>query len=598
MTRLLLSALSCALALSIVVQPATGQDFARLAPYQDIVFPANTLEPPRVLLDGEWFELLSIDGSPVAEIIGTAQAEFGSIWQKRVAEDLVEVLAAVGAPPGVEILLGLRSEDTGEAVTRTEPMTAENRAALWAARQARAGTLPLGVVAARLPVPADLAPAQIAQDLETLEAEMEARWAYLRTTGVDHESAIEDVRARGADAMAHADFGVEVLRVVSMFVDGHATVRGFDYPDGMLPFFIESTGDRFVAIRPDRSAFLDPEHPYVTHLDGRPLDEWLEATEPFESKASPQWMRRNGLELTRRVQFMRDAMGIERSGSVVVDLASEGGDRTSHITVAVPLSAVGPSPWPATESGIIGDDVGYLRLPRMDAAAVTEVFRWMPRFRETRGLIVDVRGNGGGSRDALRALFPYLMSEGDAPRVVNAARYRLHPDYTDDHLGGSRYMYRESWPGWPAAERDAIARFRETFEPEWLPPDEEFSDWHYLVMSRAMNPDAYTYGRPVVVLLDPGSFSATDIFVSALKGWHDVTLVGTPSGGGSARQIPVRLPVSGLVLNLASMASFQWTGLLHDGNGTQPDVLVRPDPEYFLEGGRDNVLEAGLELLP
>jgi C-terminal processing protease CtpA/Prc len=241
--------------------------------------------------------------------------------------------------------------------------------------------------------------------------------------------------------------------------------------------------------------------------------------------------------------------------------------------------------------------VGYLRLAAMNQDAVEEVRSWMPRFRDTHGLIVDVRGNGGGSRDALRALFPFLMSETDAPRVVNAAKYRLHPDYQEDHLGGSRYMYRESWSGWSDEERAAIASFRETFTPEWEPPEDEFSEWHYLVMSRSMNPEAYVYDEPVIVLLDEGSFSATDIFVSAFKGWRGVTLVGTPSGGGSARQVVIRLPVSGLQMSLASMASFQWNGQLHDGNGTQPDVLVHPDPEYFLAGGRDNVLERALVML-
>jgi hypothetical protein len=47
-------------------------------------------------------------------------------------------------------------------------------------------------------------------------------------------------------------------------------------------------------------------------------------------------------------------------------------------------------------------------------------------------------------------------------------------------------------------------------------------------------------------------------------------------------------------MGLASMASFQISGRLHDGNGTQPDVVVVPEPEYFLAGGEDNILQAAL----
>ena len=62
----------------------------------------------------------------------------------------------------------------------------------------------------------------------------------------------------------------------------------------------------------------------------------------------------------------------------------------------------------------------------MDDVAVAEIIEMMPRFRNTKGLVVDVRDNGGGSREPLRWLFSYLASDNDPPRVVNCARYRLY----------------------------------------------------------------------------------------------------------------------------------------------------------------------------
>ncbi len=97
--------------------------------------------------------------------------------------------------------------------------------------------------------------------------------------------------------------------------------------------------------------------------------------------------------------------------------------------------------------------------------------------------------------------------------------------------------------------------------------------------------------------MDEKCFSATDIFLSGLKGVPGVTLVGRSSGGGSARAVGARRPESGLSLRLASMASFQRTGLLYDGNGIEPDVVVDPEPEYFLTGGADNILQEALGLL-
>jgi Tol biopolymer transport system component len=475
-----------------------------------------------------------------------------------------------------------------------------NRIALFrsdfdAIRNARVGAGPI-VAASSTPRPTSLTGAQIAQDLDALLGEMEGRWAYLKANGVDYRSAVAALRERGANGMSFNEYGLEVQKIIAMFIDGHSAVGGFITASRTLPFMIEMSGDRLVAVHSDRSAFLDAEHPVITHLDGRPVADWLQAASTFVPKASPQWTRRNALSWVGRVQFMRGVMGIPAADSVTVQMASEDGARTRRLTL--PIQASSPrAPQPRMESGLIDGNVGYLRLALMNDDAVDEVETWMPRFRETRGLIVDVRGNGGGSRDALRALFPYLMSATDAPRVVNAAKYRLHSSFGEDHLGGSRYMYRDTASEWTPEERAAIERFKQTFVPQWVPPTEEFSDWHYLVMSRKTNPNAYEYDRPVIILLDQDSFSATDIFVSAFKGWPGVTLVGTPSGGGSARQLATRLPVSGLSVNLASMASFQLDGRLHDGNGTQPDVLVPPEPGYFLVGGRDNVLERALELL-
>jgi C-terminal processing protease CtpA/Prc len=110
-----------------------------------------------------------------------------------------------------------------------------------------------------------------------------------------------------------------------------------------------------------------------------------------------------------------------------------------------------------------------------------------------------------------------------------------------------------------------------------------------MVLERDTNPKAWHYARPVTVLMDGGCFSATDVFLGAFKGWRGVTLIGSPSGGGSGRTRGYRLPHSGLELRLSSMASFQPNGKLYDGNGIEPDVLLLPAPRFFTSG-EDRIL--------
>lgn len=448
------------------------------------------------------------------------------------------------------------------------------------------------------PRPDRLSAEQAKTDLDAFEKELTERWAYLKANGVDLRAAISRVREKSVRGIDINEYGLELQKIISMFIDGHSGVSGFTRTPGSLPFFIEHTNGRFLAIKPDRTGFFNPQFPYLARIDGRPIEDWLKAAGPLYPQGSPQYRQYRALAVVRSLAFMRQEVGAPASPTARIELVTE--DRAARHEVEVPVGAgggVAGSTWPGTQTGILDGNVGYLRITSMGTSEADDIVAWMPKFRDTRGLIVDVRGNGGGLRDPLRALFPYLMAEADRPRVVNAAKFRLHPDYGEDHLGGSRFMYVEASAEWTPAERAAIVEFKKTFKPEWTPPAAEFSDWHYLVMSRRTNPQAFVYGRPVIVLLDEKCFSATDIFLSALKGWRGVTLMGSASGGGSARQVGVSLPISRMSFSLASMASFQWTGQLYDTRGIHPDVVVHPGPTYFLVGGRDNIREEALKRL-
>lgn len=224
---------------------------------------------------------------------------------------------------------------------------------------------------------------------------------------------------------------------------------------------------------------------------------------------------------------------------------------------------------------------------REDLALVTE---------GTNGLVIDVRGNGGGLRHPILALLPCLMGADDEPVVVNAARYRLGAG-DDPHAPGgyleNRFLFPRAWPGWSDRERAAIDRFRARFEPAWDVSEGEFSDWHYMVVS-AGGDDVTRFDGPVVVLMDAGCFSATDIFLAAMGELPQVTLMGTASGGGSARSKTYE--IGELEVRLATMASYQPNGQLFDGVGVPPDVTVEPDVGDLVGRG-DTQLDRAIELI-
>jgi RNA polymerase sigma factor (sigma-70 family) len=73
----------------------------------------------QVLYNGTWYDLLAINKQPLATIVDFAQGQYREKWQKRIDEDLVEVLDAIGAPAKVadndksgSVSLVLRTLDT------------------------------------------------------------------------------------------------------------------------------------------------------------------------------------------------------------------------------------------------------------------------------------------------------------------------------------------------------------------------------------------------------------------------------------------------------------------------------------------------------
>jgi hypothetical protein len=448
------------------------------------------------------------------------------------------------------------------------------------------------------PVPrsfGELEPAQLHRALDDFKAAVDERWSYRHANQADFETAIDALRTRVDAGISPNDFGIELQKIIALGIDGHAAAEGYVLPsEGYLPFLVEPDGERFVAFRADRTGFLAEGFPYLITMDGKPLAEWCDAAAVLVPKGSPQYVRRQCLRHLRDLDYLRGILGLPRSSSVQVELAAESG--AGRATATLPVADRPPTygTWPRSRSTLLDGKIGYLRLPDMDAAtSVREIRKWMAEFRDSAGMIVDVRDNGGGSRDALLLLHSYLAAPGDPPRVISAACYRLHARHEEDHLA-DRFMYRADAKEWTDEERRAVAEFAKAFRPKWQPPKGQFSDWHYLVLTRLEDPGVYHYSKPVVVLMNAKCFSATDIFLAGLKGMRNVTLLGSPSGGGSAFLQRVALGETPFMLQLGSMASFQADGELFDGNGVHPDVVVAPLPEYYV-GGKDHVLAQALK---
>ncbi|HTU26152.1 MAG TPA: hypothetical protein VMF30_12175, partial [Pirellulales bacterium] len=89
---------------------------------------------PEVQIGKEWFQLVAIDGVAADDLVAFSQRTFKDKWQKRIEEDLVEVLFRMGHEPKDAVRLVVRP--IGSSETRTldnVAMTKANRDAIRAA---------------------------------------------------------------------------------------------------------------------------------------------------------------------------------------------------------------------------------------------------------------------------------------------------------------------------------------------------------------------------------------------------------------------------------------------------------------------------------
>ena len=546
---------------------------------------------PEVQIDETWYEPVAIDGIAVEEILVICDG-WSPGREKRFAEDLVPILARLEWDGDRMVDLDLRSLEDGSAV-RLEgvQMTRGKREALRAARNSRGSAVP-GSSSASARISVEDARA----DIGAFGAGLKDQFAYLGLGGVELDRELALIRdGLTGGHVDILDLRLELHRLLMRFGDGHAQVRSnlpLGQPgDKYLPFLLVESSAGVVAVLPDRSALVEPKAPVVRAIDGRTMDEWIELARPYIAKGSPQLVRRRALGDMREIDGVRRILGSETGAPLSVTFSTVDGSETVERELEVSSSRPTYGAWPRSKSAILDGDIGYLRIFQMNGD-IDELHEAMAEFVDTNGLIVDVRGNGGGTRELLLALGGYLVGPDEPAVVGNIAQYRLSSRFNEHHLE-ARYMYRADWKGWGDRQREAIQEAA-AFEPQWQPVG-EFSAWHYLVLDRTGHPAEYFYDLPVVVLSDSGCFSATDIFLGALELLPRVTLLGAASSGGSARSQSFRLPKTGMEVRCASMASFRPDGRLYDGRGIEVDIEVLPAPGDFLQFGGDAQLKAALE---
>ncbi len=196
---------------------------------------------------------------------------------------------------------------------------------------------------------------------------------------------------------------------------------------------------------------------------------------------------------------------------------------------------------PTVEHSMLEDGIGYIQIIEFDDVTVEQFADAIDDIKEqgAEGVIIDLRANPGGGLSAVLEIADMLLGKG---LIL----------YTEDKNGNR---------------------------------EEYFSDAGCI------------WDKPMVVLVDGNSASASEVLSGALKDYNKATLVGTKTFGKGIVQ-KIKGLEDGSSVKLTISAYFTPAGINIHGTGIEPDVVVEFDGEaYYGEEQFDNQLDKAKEVM-
>lgn len=204
-----------------------------------------------------------------------------------------------------------------------------------------------------------------------------------------------------------------------------------------------------------------------------------------------------------------------------------------------------------THNAIRDGKVAYIRYASfMDDITTDNLSNLLDYYQDCKGLILDLRQNGGGNIDNIRILLSIFYNHG---QPLYQTQIKSGPDHNE---------------------------FTEltTVYAEDIDYDDPFTE------------EPYT--KPVAVLIDRGSYSATSFFALCTMAYPNIRLFGDYSGGGLGLPNGGVLP-NGWTYRFSITRTLDMNGNNYE-NGVPPDVRVILDPACTAQGV-DNVIEVAAD---
>lgn len=453
---------------------------------------------------------------------------------------------------------------------------------------------------------------QVKQDIEFLKEILNEHSSYVYLNGYDFNKDFESYERTLGDSVRLEDFGLFLTKTIGKIGDRHSSVREYEVKDSLyLPFVFAPDANKVVVLTRNadkKLEILHPKFPYLKNIDGFSTEDFLRQILPKEQSAPKKSYFTRAVREIRDVQTNYKFIGKPLPEKIELILSDSSFKNDTTLVISPVKRKQTLRPWDEKfESQYVlvkdedynkveiieplfnvKDKIGYIQLPAMvskkDAPALFDkINSFMRSIRnDSNALIIDVRSNGGGTRDLTYELAKYLIHP-DAVHVVNATKQRGSIPLSKEHVESLNSRNLFSFSELDANEQKSVKEFLKTFRPTYQLDDKKYSEYYFgLLNGKKLTDKSFYYDKPVYILANEKSFSAASVFVAVFKGIPNVKIAGVTTDGSSGNSERFELPNSGIRIKLSTMVSFQKNGDILDGFGTDPDITIERDLNQIL----------------
>ena len=286
----------------------------------------------------------------------------------------------------------------------------------------------------------------------------------------------------------------------------------------------------------------------VLKIDGQPISEYFSSEiAPYLSSSTPQWTNWYGADefgLTEKPVYSPTTITFKNKNGRIINV-------TADRSIDWDIKATDEEP--NIQHKILPHNIGLLTIKSFNQGKfeIDSLANAFDALENTDALIIDVRNNTGGN-----------SSYGDIlMRIINSD--------TIPSFKWSTPQYNAAFASWRRSN----------------PP--------YVEETKPI-PGLGLYNKPIAVLINNGSFSATEDFVNLFKGAKRGILIGEPTGGSTGNPIIVDLGF-GAKARICTRNEWLVDGGVFIGKGIYPDIEIVQTSDIL--HGKDNVLEKAIEYL-